>query len=128
MNKMSVLAITEVTEFFRSYGIKCDEELVKEWINTTSNKENLSDCVCEDDLYDFNEWCRRKGTAYKERLDNQTKIVRLLEEVKFLQIEVSSLKKEKEELELRLGIEPFRLTKSPQPKVIEWLGAIKIIE
>ncbi|WP_077215148.1 hypothetical protein [Bacillus dakarensis] len=104
---MSVLALTEVTKFFRSYGIKCDKELVEEWINTTSNKENLSDCVCEDDLYNFNEWCRWKGTAYEEGLDDQTKIARLLEEVKDLQIEVSALKKEKEELELKLGIESF---------------------
>lgn len=104
---MSELALTKTTKFFRSYGIKCNEELIAEWLNTASRRENLSEQVCEDDLYYFNEWCRWKGTPYEEGIDDQTKIARLLEEINDLQSEVSALKKEKENLELRLGINPF---------------------
>ncbi|MGG1815094.1 hypothetical protein ABDI16_24120, partial [Cytobacillus firmus] len=65
-----------------------------------------------DDLYYFNEWCRWKGTPYEEGIDDQTKIARLLEEINDLQSEVSALKKEKENLELRLGINPFLINKT----------------
>lgn len=104
---MSVLALTQAAKFFRSYGIKCNEKLIEEWLNTPSNRKGLSESIGEDDLYDFNEWCRWQGTAYEEGIDDQTKIARLLEEIKDLEHEVSALKKEKEDLELRLGINPF---------------------
>lgn len=104
---MSVLALTETMKFFLSYGIKCEEELVEEWINTSSTTKDLNYQVCEDDLYDFNEWCRCKGTAYEEGIDDQTKIARLLEEVDELKDEITLLKKQKERLEDKQGIIPF---------------------
>lgn len=48
-----------------------------------------------------------KGTAYEEGIDDQTKIARLLEEVNGLKSEIAVLKKEKEQLEDRLGVTPF---------------------
>lgn len=103
---MSVLTLGHTTKFFRSYGIKCDDQLVEEWLKTIPT-EDLSNQVSEDDLYDFNEWCRWKGTAYEEGIDDQTKIARLLEEINELKSEISLLKQEKENLEVKLGITPF---------------------
>lgn len=72
---MSVLALTKTTKFFRSYGVKCDDKLVEEWLNTTPTTKDYQ--VSEDDLYNFNKWCKWKGTAYEEGIDDQTKIARL---------------------------------------------------
>jgi hypothetical protein len=105
-DNMSVLGLKETTKFFRSYGLKCEEKLIEEWLKTISKKD-LTNQVCEDDLYEFNEWYRWKGTAYEEGIDDQTKIARLLEEIDELRSEISLLKKEKELLEDKLGIIPF---------------------
>jgi hypothetical protein len=88
---MSAFTAKEATTFFLSYGLKCDEKLVKEWLNdmVTKNKRNQ---VSEDDLYRFNEWCRWKGTACEEGIDDQTKIARLVEEINALKCEIASLK------------------------------------
>jgi hypothetical protein len=105
-DNMSVLGLKEITKFFRSYGLKCEEKLIEEWLKTSTTKD-LTNQVCEDDLYEFNEWNRWKGTAYEEGIDDQTKIARLLKEMDELRSEISLLKKEKELLEDKLGIIPF---------------------
>lgn len=104
---MSELALTKTIKFFRSYGLKCEEKLVEEWLNTSSTTKDSSHQVCENDLYEFNEWSRMKGTAYEEGIDDQTKIARLLEEVNGLKSEIAVLKKDKEQLEDRLEVTPF---------------------
>ncbi|MBZ9536690.1 hypothetical protein KGR20_21240 [Cytobacillus oceanisediminis] len=104
---MSELALIQTIKFFRSYGLKCEEELVEEWLNAISTTKDSSYQVCEDDLYEFNDCCRLKGTAYEEGIDDQTKIARLLEEVNGLKSEIAVLKKDKELLEDRLGVTPF---------------------
>jgi len=104
---MSVSIVEETTKFFRSYGLKCDVNLVEQWLSATSRTDGINDQLGEDDLYEFNEWCRWKGTAYEEGIDDQTKIARLLEEIKDLKNEISTLKKEKIKLEENLGIDPF---------------------
>lgn len=102
---MSPLTLTEGIKFFRSYGVKCDEKLVEEWLNRKSIKNDLNNGFGEEDLYDFNEWCRWKDTAYEEGIDDQTKIERLLEEINELKSKLSMLEKEKEQGQL--GIIPF---------------------
>ncbi|WP_026562902.1 hypothetical protein [Bacillus sp. J37] len=92
---MSELALTKTIKFFRSYGLKCEEKLVEEWLKATSTTKDSSHQVGEDDLYEFNEWCRMKGTAYEEGIDDQTKIARLLEEMNGLKSEIAVLKKKK---------------------------------
>jgi hypothetical protein len=104
---MSVLALTETIKFFRSYGVKCDKKVVEEWLQSTLITKDGSNRVCEEDLYEFNEWCRWKGTAYEKGIDDQTKIARLLEEINGLKGEISALEKEKEDLEKQLGVTPF---------------------
>ncbi|KGA95485.1 hypothetical protein AJ85_05490 [Alkalihalobacillus alcalophilus ATCC 27647 = CGMCC 1.3604] len=104
---MSASRLEKIIQFFRSYGIKIDEKLIEEWLEATSNTRAFESPVCEDDLYEFNEWCRWKGTAYEEGIDDQTKIARLLDEIKDLRNEISTLKKEKGTLEDKLGIAPF---------------------
>lgn len=104
---MNELILIEATRFFRSYGVKCDENLVGEWLKTTSTSKDLKQKVSEDDLYTFNEWLRWKGTAYEEGISDQTKIARLLEEISELKNELTLLKTEKEHLEDKLGIVPF---------------------
>jgi hypothetical protein len=105
-DNMGVSRLKETIKFFRSYGLKYDEKLIEEWLKTIATKD-LTYQVCEDDLYEFNEWYRWKGTAYEEGIDDQTKIARLLEEIGELRSEISLLKKEKELLEDNLGIIPF---------------------
>lgn len=96
----------EATKFFHSYELKCNENLVQEWMNKKSIK-HIGSQVTEDDVWEFTEWWRRKGTAYEEGIDDQTKINRLLEEITRLKKEKSSLEKKKTDLELQLGIMPF---------------------
>ncbi|WP_079709891.1 hypothetical protein [Paraliobacillus ryukyuensis] len=72
--------LMETIKFFRSYGVKCDEKSVEEWLSNTSSTEDVNNQVCEGDLYNFNDWCRRKGTAYEEGIDDQLRIARLLED------------------------------------------------
>ncbi|WP_449536318.1 hypothetical protein [Ferdinandcohnia sp. Marseille-Q9671] len=101
---MNALVLTETIKFFRSYGLKCDERLVEEWLETTPDTKIFNFQVSEDDLYDFNEWCRWKGTACENGIDDKTKIARLLDEINELKCELSLLKKEKERLEGKLEI------------------------
>jgi len=103
---MSV-TVSKATKFFHSYGVKCHDSLVEEWLNSISATKDLSSNFCEDDLYDFNEWCRWKGTAYEEGINDQTKIARLLEEINELKSEIVALQKKKEDLESKLGVIPF---------------------
>lgn len=99
--------VSKAKKFFRSYGVKCDEKLVEEWLTHNSSSKALSHNFYEEDLYDFNEWCRWKDTAYEEGIDDKTKIARLLEEINELKCEIVVLKKEKEDLEIQLGVIPF---------------------
>lgn len=96
----------EATKFFHSYELKCDENVVQEWMNKKGTSQ-IGSQVSEDDVWEFTEWWLRKGTAYEEGIDNETKIDRLLEEIMELKEEISSLKKEKIDLEIQLGVMPF---------------------
>ncbi|MBM7569946.1 hypothetical protein [Aquibacillus albus] len=94
---MTNLVLQKTIKFFRSYGVKCDETLVEEWLNASPIRE-IHYQVNESDLYAFNDWCRWKGTAYEEGIDDTTKISRLLEEISELKRENSELKEEKDRL------------------------------
>ena len=104
---MSGPALIEATKFFRSYGVKCEEELVEEWLNSSCGDKETQRGFCEDDLYDFNEWCRWKGTAHEVGIDEQTKVARLLEEIADLKKEITALQRDKQDLLNRTGILPF---------------------
>jgi len=107
---MSTLTVKEATRFFRAYGIKCEEQLVEEWVNETKDStktNNHSHQICEENLHDFNDWCRWKGTTNEEGIDDQTKIERLMEELDDLRRKVETLEMEKRVLEERIGVLPF---------------------
>lgn len=105
---MSVM-VSEAIKFFRSYGVKCEDndKMVEEWLSSTPTRRDSREPFCEGDLYGFNDWCRWKGTAYEKGIDDQTKIDRLLEEIGELKSEINALREENNELETRLGINPF---------------------
>jgi hypothetical protein len=90
---MSVIGLSEMTLFFRSYGLKCDQKNIEEWMIKTNwvNKNEVKQLISEDDLYDFNEWNRWEGTAYEAGIDDETKINRLLEEIRDLKLEIKKL-------------------------------------
>lgn len=106
MDTMPPFTAKEATAFFRTY-MKCDEKLVQEWLEDKHTIHIGSPIVTEDNLYQFNDWCRLKGTAYEEGIDDQTKIARLLKEIDGLKREITTLEKEKVKLEEQLGIMPF---------------------
>lgn len=101
---MGQFSVTEATKFFRTYGSKCSEELVQEWMD---DSESISSHVCEDDLYRFNDWYRWKGTAYEEGIDDQTKITRLVNEIKELRHEIALLKRQRDNSNSQEGDMPF---------------------
>lgn len=107
---MSILRVNEVTRSLKVMGIRFDEELVQEWVNecnkAADDKYNNRE-MTEDDLYDFNEWLRCKGTADENGIDDKTKISRLLEEISNLKQEIETLKSEKRILKEIIGIPPF---------------------
>ncbi|WP_456276503.1 hypothetical protein [Bacillus sp. AK128] len=106
---MKRLEAVETMIFFRSYGVKCEENLVQQWLIESQTERKSS--VSEEDLYQFNEWCRWKGTPYEEGIDEKTKMDRLLEENKNLKNEIRNLRNEKariiEQLEVHLEKLPF---------------------
>jgi len=101
--------VSSAIKFFRLYGVKCEEndKFVEEWLSSNPTRKDLGEDFSEDDLYDFNDWCRWKGTAYEKGIDDQTKIKRLLEEISELKSEIADLRDENNQLEARLGINPF---------------------
>jgi len=107
---MITLTEQEATLLMHSYGIKCDKDTVKQWLNEGILKgveNNGHYIISEDEVYNFLEAYRWKGTAYEKGIDDKTKITRLLEEIADLKQKVSELEKTKEELENRLGEMPF---------------------
>jgi len=103
---MGSFTAREATEFFRSYEVKCDEELVQEWLNHTSN-EQISAPVTEEHVWAFTDWWMRQSTAYEDGIDDKTKIERLITENQRLKKENNTLRSEKILLEHDLGISPF---------------------
>lgn len=103
---MAALTIKEATSLIHSYGLKCDEVKVTEWVSDGKIK-GFENKIEEDDVYNFLEAYRWEGTAYEKGIDNKTKISRLLEEIADLKNQVSELQEEKAKLEDRLGISPF---------------------
>lgn len=104
---MNLFTAKEAMKFFQSYEVKCDEKMVEEWMNSLPVRPDPGATVSEDDLYDFNNWYRMKGTAYEEGIDDQTKLARLLEEIEELKKEREALQKEKDDLENELVLTPL---------------------
>ena len=101
--------VSRAIKFLRSYGVKGEDndKFVEEWLNSNPARKELGEDFCEDDLYDFNDWCKWKGTAYEKGIDDQTKMERLLEEISELKNEINALRGENNELEARLRINSF---------------------
>lgn len=103
---MGTYNAAEATKFFRSYGAKCDENEVKEWMKGTPTLSRGYQ-VEEWDLYAFNDWMKCKGTSYEPGIDEETKIARMLEEITELKKQNRSFKKEIYKLAKEPAILPF---------------------
>jgi hypothetical protein len=71
-----MITAKEATQFFRSHEVKCDEQLVGEWMGTNPVGRALRDSkdgIDEWDMYAFSDWWRVQGTAYEDGIDDQTK-------------------------------------------------------
>ena len=105
-----MITVKEATLFFRSHEVKCDEQLVGEWMDKCPAGRalrDLKDEIEEWDMYNFSDWWSVRGTAYEDGIDDQTKITRLLEEIAYLKEENGKLHKENYELLSKLDIIPF---------------------
>lgn len=103
---MGLFTAREAMQFFRSYEIICDEDLVQKWLIEADFVEHRSS-VSEEHAWAFNDWLRQQGTSYEKGINDKIKIERLTFEVQQLEKENEKLRNEKLELELRLGISPF---------------------
>ena len=111
---MVILNEKEATLLMHSYGIKCDVQLVIQWLKEGRlSGIEVGDryTIEERAVYNFLEEYRWEGTAYEQGVDDQTKISRLLEEVEDFRQQVKELEREKleleEQLQVLLGIIPF---------------------
>lgn len=105
-----MITVKEVTHFFRSYEVKCDEKVVAEWMEKNPVGRKLRDdkeAIDEWDMYNFSDWWRVYGTAQEEGIDDKTKITRLLEEIADLKKANEELRMENLELISKLDILPF---------------------
>lgn len=100
----------EATRFFQIHEVKCDEELVNEWMDKNQVGYDLKserDAISEWDMYNFSAWHKVRGTAYEEGIDDKTRIERLLEEIADLKSENTKLQQEKYDLLAKLTPLPF---------------------
>lgn len=110
---MSTLSLKEATSLMHSYGIKCDKETVKGWLQQGKIKSRENEghyLIEENEIFEFLESYRWEGTAYEKDTDDKTKIYRLLEEIYEFRKTVSDLEKENRELKEQLaafGVMPF---------------------
>ncbi|MCM3360966.1 hypothetical protein ACTQ5K_00515 [Niallia sp. Sow4_A1] len=111
---VKLLNENEATLLIHSYGIKCDVQMVKQWLKEGKLKgvEKEGNTIIEEGaVYNFLAAYRWEGTAYEQGIDDQLKISRLLEEVEDYRQRVIELEKEKsqlkEQLQNLLGIMPF---------------------
>lgn len=107
---MTKLTTQEALSLIHSYGLKCDSARINQWLEDgvlKGIKKDGSFVIDEEDVYDFLEAYRWKGTSYEKGLDLVTRVKRQEEEIAALKKEISVLQKEKEALEKRLGVIPF---------------------
>lgn len=112
------LTIEEAAPILRSdYGMEYKDRsitptIVSSWIEqgfikAYRNGSNQDIVIDRLDLEDFVEDSYWEGTAFEKGIDDQTKIERLIDEVRELKIENARLRKENSEYALKLGIEDF---------------------
>jgi len=108
---MTILTEQEATSLMHSYGIKCNKETVKQWLDEgklKGSKEGSGQyLIVEGDIYNFLEDYRCEGTAFEKGINEKIQIERLINENIELKDELGKLNREIYELESRLGINPF---------------------
>jgi hypothetical protein len=103
---MKRLTLEETTSILHSNGIKCNVNQVNKWINTGKIKAGEQG-ITKEQVEDFLHRYQWEGTAYEPGIDDQTRIARLLEEVKDLRLENKRLKLENEQLKFDSEVIPF---------------------
>ena len=105
---MTILTEQEAASLMHSYGIKCNIEIVKQWLDEGklkgSNEGGGQYLIVEDDVYNFLEDYKWEGTAFEKGINQKKQIERLIKENIDLKEELGQLNKEIYELECRLGI------------------------
>lgn len=111
------LTIEEATSIlYSNYGMESDDgervttSIVTEWVEQgliKSSGDGINHTIDIEDLEDFVEDCRWKGTAFEKGIDDQTMIERLMDELFRLRVENERLQKENYEYALKLGIGDF---------------------
>lgn len=102
--------IHEVTQYFHTFGLKCDSRTVLDWISDgqlVAQDEEKGLMIQEEHIYEFLYNYRWEGTAYEQGIDDQTKIKRLEEVIRELKEENNRLRDELLNLERILGISLF---------------------
>lgn len=105
-----MITVEGVSDFFRSYELECDEKLISEWMEKSPVGRDLVERGHEIDewhMYNFQDWWSIKGTAYEEGIDDQTKIIRLLDEIAYLKQKNLELQFENSTLLDKLDYLPF---------------------
>jgi polyhydroxyalkanoate synthesis regulator phasin len=113
MKPMTKLTLQEATSHMHSYGMKCDKDLVEEWVKKgkiRGTEVNGSTYIEEDGVHEFLHHYQWKGTAYEKGINDETKVNRLLDEIDELRQKIEQLQNEKKELQIQLvdfGVMPF---------------------
>lgn len=102
------ISAVDAFQFIRSYGWTPEMCELEQWLHEDpliqSNPDSVMD---EDSMYRFDDWRRYKGTAYEPGIDLQEKVDRLL-------TEGSQMRKETEELKLKIAqLEQKQIGESP---------------
>jgi len=107
---MTILNEHETAGLMHSYGIKCDNETIKQWVKDGTLKGIINGSLYEIHIENVEEFLYDRqwnGTAFERGIDDSTKIQRLLDEVYALKRRVLELENINCELKSKLGEMPF---------------------
>ncbi len=107
---MTNLTLQEATSLLHSHGIKCNQGMVKQWLDDGKLKGtevNGSYTIIVDEVYNFLEDYRWEGTVFEKGIDEETRIHRFLDEIAMYKGKIEELETENQELKNQLGILPF---------------------
>jgi hypothetical protein len=102
------MTIQETVEILLDHRLECDVQDIEAWIKQGKIKATKEGNTIEiEEIWDFLNQLRLKGTAYEKGIDDKTKIERLEKEIGDLKARIDALVDEKILLEIELGTSPF---------------------
>ena len=107
---MDILTESQAIALIRSYT-ECRSDEVKQWLVNGEIEGTIfingMYFIAEDDVYQFLEDYRWKGTPFEDGIDEETRMKRFIEEIEMYKNRISELLNENSELQRQLGIPPF---------------------